>query len=79
MDTGITVSTESRPWRRKFSRRSYRDSTPRPFNHESGALTTELSSPLGPKRETVLAKTNAFNKQGDGGGGGGGGGGEECR
>ena len=27
----------SRPWRRKFSRR---------FNHESGALTTELSPPL---------------------------------
>ena len=29
--------------RRKFSRRSRRDSNPRPFNHESGALTTELS------------------------------------
>ena len=39
------VSTESRPWRRKFSRRSSRDSNPRPFNHESGALTTELSPP----------------------------------
>ena len=26
-----------------FSRRSCRDSNPRPFNHESGALTTELS------------------------------------
>ena len=37
--------TESRPWRRKFSRRSSRDSNPRPFNHESGALTTELSPP----------------------------------
>ena len=35
----------SRPWRRKFSRRSSRDSNPRPFNHESGALTTELSPP----------------------------------
>ena len=34
-----------RPWRRKFSRRSSRDSNPRPFNHESGALTTELSPP----------------------------------
>ena len=33
------------PWRRKFSRRSSRDSNPRPFNHESGALTTELSPP----------------------------------
>ena len=43
MDTEIRVSTESRPWRRKFSRRSSRDSNPWPFNHESGALTTELS------------------------------------
>ena len=42
-DTEIRVSTESRPWRRKFSHRSSRDSNPRPFNHESGALTTELS------------------------------------
>ena len=41
----IRVSTESRPLRRKFSRRSSRDSNPRPFNHESGALTTELSPP----------------------------------
>ena len=42
------VSTETWPWRRQFSRRSYRDSNPGPFNHESGALTTELSllSPL---------------------------------
>ena len=40
-----TAVTESRPWRRKFSRRSSRDSIPRPFNHESGALTTELSPP----------------------------------
>ena len=47
MDTEIRVSTESRPWRRKFSRRSNRDSNPRPFNHESGALTTELSPPPG--------------------------------
>ena len=31
--------------RRKFSRRSSRYSNPRPFNHESGALTTELSPP----------------------------------
>ena len=48
MDTEIRVSTESRPWRRKFSRRSSRDSNPRPFNHESGALTTELSPPPSP-------------------------------
>ena len=44
-DTEIRVSTESWPWRRKFSRRSCRDSNPRPFDHESGALTTELSPP----------------------------------
>ena len=42
------VSTESRPWRRKFSHRSCRDSNPRPFSHESGALTTELSPPISP-------------------------------
>ena len=46
-DTEIRVSTESRPCRRKFSRRSSRDSNPRPFNHESGALTTELFPPQG--------------------------------
>ena len=45
-DTEIRVSTESRSWRRKFSRRSCRDSNPQPFNYESGALTTELSPPL---------------------------------
>ena len=45
MDTEIRVSTESRPWRRKFSHCSCRDSNPRPFSHESGALTTELSPP----------------------------------
>ena len=44
-DTEIGVSTESRPWRRKFSRRSSRYSNPRPFSLESGALTTELSPP----------------------------------
>ena len=36
-------STESRPGRRKIFRRSCRVSNPRPFDHESGALTTELS------------------------------------
>ena len=41
--TEIRVSTESWPWRRKFSRRSSRDSNPRPFDHEFGPLTTELS------------------------------------
>ena len=34
---------ESRPWRRKFSRCSCRDSNQWPFSHKSGALTTELS------------------------------------
>ena len=56
-DTEIRVSTESRPWRRKFSRRSSRDSNARPFNHESGALTTELSPPpkgKGPEEEKVI-------------------------
>ena len=43
MDTDIRVSTESRPWRRKFSHHSCRDLNPGPFSHESGALTTELS------------------------------------
>ena len=41
-DTEIGVNTESWLWRIKFSRRSCRDPNPRPFNHESGALTTEL-------------------------------------
>ena len=37
------TDTEIRVSRRKFSRRSCRDSIPRPFNHESSALSTELS------------------------------------
>ena len=45
MDTEIRVSTESWPWRRKFSCHSSRDLNPPPFDHESGALTTELSPP----------------------------------
>ena len=56
-NTEIRVSTESRPWRRKFSRRSCRDSNSRPFSHESGALTTELSPPRlyqGEVRDTVF-------------------------
>ena len=32
------VSPESRPWRRKFSRRTSRGSNPRPFNHEQQLL-----------------------------------------
>ena len=39
---------KSDPGEEKFSRRSSRDSNPRPFNHESGALTTELSPPPTP-------------------------------
>ena len=46
MDIKIRVCTESQPGRRKFSHRSCRDSNPWPFNHESSALTTELSPPL---------------------------------
>ena len=42
-DAEIRVSTESRPWRRKFSRRSYRNLNPGLFSHESFSLTTELS------------------------------------
>ena len=42
-DIEMQVSTESWPRRRKFSHRSCLDSNPRPFHHESGALTTELS------------------------------------
>ena len=34
------------PWRRKFSRRSSGDSNPGPFDHESNALTAELSRSL---------------------------------
>ena len=39
----IRVSTESWPRRRQFSYHFCRDWNPRPFDHESGALTTELS------------------------------------
>ena len=34
----IRISTESWPWRRKFSSRSCRDSNQRSFSHESSAL-----------------------------------------
>ena len=43
MNTEIRGSTESWPWRRKFSHRSSRISNPQPSNHDSSALTTELS------------------------------------
>ena len=43
MDTEIRVSTESWPWRWKFSSHSCQDSNPQPFDHESGTLTTKLS------------------------------------
>ena len=46
-DTEIIVSTESSPWRRKFSRPSNRDSNPGPFDHESGAALA-LSYPCSP-------------------------------
>ena len=42
-DTEIRVNTESRPWKRTFSRHSCTDSNPRLFSRESCALTTELS------------------------------------
>ena len=42
-DTEIRVSTQSWPWRRKFSHCSCRDSNLQHFNHKSGALTTELT------------------------------------
>ena len=45
MDTKIRVSTESRPWRRKFSCCSCRDLNLQPFNHEFGTQATELSPP----------------------------------
>ena len=56
---GYRISTESRPWRRKFSRCSSRDSNPRPFNHESGALTTELSPP--PRCGVTLSSSASSN------------------
>ena len=39
----LRVITESRHWRRKFSRRSCRDANTGAFDHELDALTTELS------------------------------------
>ena len=48
-DTEIRLSTESRPWIRKFSRRSCRDSpfpSPFPSRVRCSSLTTELFPPL---------------------------------
>ena len=42
----IRLSMKSQLWRRKFSRRPSQESNPWPFNHESGALPTELSQPI---------------------------------
>ena len=39
----IRVSIDSQFWRRKFSRRSCRDSNSQPFDHESGTLNNKLS------------------------------------
>ena len=48
----IRVSTRSWSWRRKFSRRSCRNSNSQPFDHEFGALTNKLSrKPLNNSRE----------------------------
>ena len=44
-NTGVEQIPKYQPWRRKFSCHSSRDLNPRPFNHESGTLTTELSPP----------------------------------
>ena len=56
----IRVSTESRPWRRKFSCHSCRDSNPRPFNRESSTLTTEPSPPPGESSYTKENQTTRW-------------------
>ena len=43
----IRVCTQSRLWKRKFSRRSCRDSNWQPFDHESGAQISKLSVSYG--------------------------------
>ena len=47
----IRVSTQSWPWRRKFSRCSCQDSNSQPFDHESGVLTNKLSYDTGKKKK----------------------------
>ena len=49
----IRVSTQSYLWRRKFSRRTCRDSNSQPFDHESGALTTRFPGFCGTCPETA--------------------------
>ena len=44
--TGGWNGYQNKSQHRKFSHRSCRDSNVRPFSHESGALSTELSPPL---------------------------------
>ena len=51
-DTQTGVNTKSWPWRRTFSCRSCRASNPRPFDHESGALTIEPFPPRQTDRQT---------------------------
>ena len=58
-----SVSAESWPWRTKFSRRSCRDSNPRPFGHESCALTTELS-PLPVLHIIIYVAACSYARQG---------------
>ena len=61
-------STQGLLLRRKFSRRSYRNSNSQPFDHESGALTNKLSRLQirflihKPLRIGVQPKHNHFNK-----------------
>ena len=51
----LLLSAQKFEWRRKFSRRSCPESNPRPSDHESGALTTELSpTPDGRYRNPLL-------------------------
>ena len=57
----LGVCTGSWPWRRKFSRRSCRDSNPgRPFNHESDSLAAELSPLAGPAFQSRVRRSNRW-------------------
>ena len=60
-DTEMRVSTESWPWRKKFSHFSSRDSNPGLFNHESRALTTELM-PTPPFLRLTLNLISVWNR-----------------
>ena len=48
---------------KKILRRSCRDSNPRPFNHESGALTTELFPPLHFVSSPLSTVSDMWNEQ----------------